>query len=123
MELENDLRGYNYSEQRPWGNFTVLADEKNYKIKRIEVNPHGRLSYQFHHKRSEVWTIIEGVAHITLDGEEKVYLPGQTVIIPVLAKHRVENKGDEALVFVEVQHGEYFGEEDIVRIEDDYNRI
>lgn len=111
------------SEQRPWGNFTVLADEKKYKIKRIEVNPKGRLSYQFHYKRSEVWTIIEGIAHISLDGEEKVYLPGQTVIIPVLAKHRVENKGEEALVFVEVQHGEYFGEEDIVRIEDDYNRI
>ena len=110
------------SEERPWGRFFVLHDEPTYKIKRIEVDCGGRLSYQYHHKRSEVWTIVQGTGVITLNDENKEYTKGQTIIIPQGVKHRIENKGSEKIVFIEVQTGSYFGEDDIVRIEDDYNR-
>ena len=110
------------SEERPWGRFFVLHDEPTYKIKRIEVDPGGRLSYQYHHKRSEAWIIVEGTGVITLDGIDKEFTKGQTVLIPQGVKHRIENKRQEKVVFIEVQTGTYFGEDDIVRIEDDYNR-
>ena len=110
------------TEERPWGRFFVLHDEPTYKLKRIEVDPGRRLSYQYHHKRSEAWTIVEGVAKITLDGYIKDYSKGETVLIPQGVKHRIENKGSKKVVFIEVQTGTYFGEDDIVRIEDDYNR-
>ena len=111
------------SEERPWGRFFVLHDEPTYKLKRIEVDPGGRLSYQFHHKRSEAWTIVEGVGTITLDGVINDYLKGETILIPQGVKHRIENKGQVKVVFIEVQTGKYFGEDDIVRIQDDYNRV
>lgn len=107
---------------RPWGQYWVLEDADTYKVKRIEVNPGGRLSYQYHHKRAEVWTIVKGVGRITLDGEVRDYKAGEVAIIPLGAKHRIENPGDEFCVFIEVQHGTYFGEDDIVRLEDDYDR-
>ena len=110
------------SEERPWGRFFVLHDELTYKLKRIEVDPGERLSYQYHRKRSEAWTIVEGTGVITLDGIDKEYTKGQTLNIPKGVKHRIENKGKEKVVFIEVQTGSYFGEDDIVRIEDDYNR-
>ena len=110
------------SEERPWGCFYVLHDEPTYKLKRIEVNPGGRLSYQYHYKRSEAWTIVKGVGTITLDGDVKEYKAGQTILIPQGVKHRIENKELDKVVFIEVQTGSYFGEDDIVRIEDDYNR-
>ena len=110
------------SEERPWGQFFVLHDEPSYKLKRIEVNPGGRLSYQYHDKRSEVWTIVEGTGIITLDGKVKKYKVGETILIPQGVKHRIENKEKEKVVFIEVQTGTYFGEDDIIRIEDDYNR-
>lgn len=108
---------------RPWGQYWVLEDAETHKIKRIEVNPEGRLSYQYHYKRSEVWTIVEGKAVITLDGTEKEYNVGDVAIIPQGVKHRIENKTQDKVVFIEVQYGTYFGEDDIVRIEDDYNRV
>ena len=111
------------SEERPWGRFFVLHNEPKYKLKRIEVDPGGRLSYQYHNKRSEVWTIVEGVGTITLEGKVKEYSSGQTILIPQGVKHRIENKSAEKVVFIEVQTGSYFGEDDIVRIEDDYNRV
>ncbi|MBT6448760.1 MAG: phosphomannose isomerase type II C-terminal cupin domain [Flavobacteriaceae bacterium] len=110
------------SEERPWGRFFVIHNENNYKLKRIEVDPGGRLSYQYHNKRSEAWTIVEGAGTITLNGEIKQYTKGQTVLIPQGIKHRIENKEINKLVFIEVQTGTYFGEDDIVRVEDDYNR-
>ena len=110
------------SEERPWGRFFVLHDEPTYKLKRIEVDPGCRLSYQYHHNRSEAWTIVEGVGTITLVGEINDYLKGETILIPQGVKHRIENKGSKKVVFIEVQTGTYFGEDDIVRIEDDYNR-
>ena len=111
------------TEKRPWGRFFVLHDEPTYKLKRLEVDPGCRLSYQYHHKRSEAWTIVEGIGTITLDGDVKDYSKGETVLIPQGVKHRIENKGQVKVVFIEVQTGNYFGEDDIVRIEDDYNRV
>ena len=109
-------------EERPWGRFFVIHDEPQYKLKRIELDPGGRISYQYHHKRSEAWTIVNGIGIITLDGVTKEYSKGQTVTIPKRVKHRIENQGKEKIIFIEVQTGTYFGEDDIVRIEDDYNR-
>ena len=109
-------------EERPWGRFYVLHDQPTYKLKRIEVDPGERLSYQYHHKRSESWTIVKGIGSITLDGNVKDYKQGETILIPQGVKHRIENKTNKTIVFIEVQTGSYFGEDDIVRIEDDYNR-
>jgi len=110
-------------EKRPWGCFLVIHDEPTYKLKRIEVDPGGRLSYQYHNRRSEAWTIVYGIGCITLDGVETDYSKGETILIPQGVKHRIENKGSEKLIFIEVQTGSYFGEDDIVRVEDDYNRV
>jgi mannose-6-phosphate isomerase len=110
------------TEERPWGRFYVLHDEPNYKLKRIEVDPGGKLSYQYHLKRSEAWTIVEGIAIITLDDKIVELKPGQTILIPQGSKHRIQNDSSDKVVFIEVQTGTYFGEDDIVRIEDDYNR-
>jgi mannose-6-phosphate isomerase len=107
---------------RPWGEYFVLDDSKTHKVKRIIVKPGGRLSYQYHFHRAEVWTIVEGEALITIDGIDKTYKVGEVAIIPLKAKHRIQNATQENLVFIEVQWGESFEESDIVRIEDDYNR-
>ena len=111
------------SEERSWGRFFVLHDEPTYKLKRIEVDTGGRLSYQYHHKRSEAWTIVEGVGIITLDVDIEDYSKGETNLIAQGVKHLIENKGSKKVVFIEVQSGSYFGEDDIVWIEDDYNRV
>ena len=113
----------NYKEQRPWGEFENLLDAEYCKVKRITVKPQQRLSYQYHNKRSEVWTIVSGVGHVMLDDILRKTNPGEVTEIPIGTKHRIENRGTEDLIFIEVQHGSYFGEDDIVRIEDDYNRI
>tara|TARA_R110002096_G_C14639352_1_gene725451 strand:+ start:444 stop:812 length:369 start_codon:yes stop_codon:yes gene_type:complete len=112
----------NYKEDRPWGMFENLLDTEHCKVKRIVIKPGQAPSYQYHHKRSEVWTIVSGVATITLDGVVEYYHYGQTILIPQGTKHRVENQGQDDLVFIEVQHGSYFGEDDIVRVEDNYGR-
>jgi mannose-6-phosphate isomerase len=117
-----DDKGREYDE-RPWGNFTVLDDEMfDHKIKRIVVNPGKRLSYQTHAKRSEHWFIVSGVATVVLDGVEHEVGPGGSIDIAVGQAHRCENRGTSPVVFVEVQHGSYFGEDDIVRLEDDFGR-
>jgi len=110
-------------EERPWGRFFVIHDEQKYKIKRIEVEPQGKLSYQYHKKRSETWIIIKGECFITLDGVTNKHFNGDTIIIPKGMKHCIENKGKDIVVFIEVQTGTYFGEDDIVRIQDKYNRL
>jgi mannose-6-phosphate isomerase len=109
--------------KRPWGEFYVIHDELTYKLKRIEVLPGQRLSYQFHNKRAESWTIVKGKGTLTLDSKEIELSMGDTITIPIKAKHRIYNSGSNKLVFIEVQIGSYFGEDDIVRIEDDYNRV
>ncbi len=108
---------------RPWGKYYVLADEPNYKLKRIEVNPGQKLSYQYHNHRQEYWTLVQGEAVVTIDEENFQLTYGQSISIPQGAKHRIENTGENILVFVEVQTGTYFGEDDIVRLDDDYQRI
>lgn len=113
---------YLYSEKRPWGEFFVLQENSSYKIKRIEVNPGQRLSYQYHNKRSEVWIIIQGEGTVLLNDNKINYSKGDTIEIPQGVKHRIENNGSEKTIFIEVQTGTYFGEDDIVRLQDDYNR-
>lgn len=110
------------TETRPWGQYEVLLDADNCKVKRITVNPGGRLSLQYHHKRSEHWVVITGTAHVTLGESIRVVEAGDSCYLPLRAKHRVQNLQTDPLVFIEVQTGTYFGEDDIVRIEDDYNR-
>ena len=107
---------------RPWGTYEILLDTSYCKVKRIIVESSQRLSYQYHHERSEVWTIVSCLGKVTLDDKEQDISVGDIVEIPALTKHRVENTGEEKLVFIEIQQGTYFGEDDIVRIEDDYNR-
>lgn len=107
---------------RPWGRYTVLDDDGTHKVKRIEVLPGMRLSYQRHDRRSEHWFVVRGIAEVILDGVPRSLAAGDSLDIPVGSAHRIGNPGDTALVFVEVQHGEYFGEDDIVRLEDDYGR-
>ena len=108
---------------RPWGEYLVLEDDAaDHKVKRITVTPHKRLSYQSHAKRAEHWFVVSGTAKVTLDDVDHLVGPGEAIHIARAAKHRVENPGDEPLVFIEVQHGTYFGEDDIVRYEDDFGR-
>ena len=107
---------------RPWGEYEILLDEKDVKVKRIRVKPNSRLSYQYHHKRQEQWTVVSGNLTIVLDDEKVFRSPGESIKIPLGARHRAWNETDEDVVVIEVQTGTYFGEDDIVRIEDDYNR-
>lgn len=108
---------------RPWGSYTVLGEEtSNFKIKRIEVAPGARLSLQSHHRRSEHWVVVSGKATVTNGDEVTTVHKNQSSYIPVGAKHRLENHGDEPLHIVEVQVGEYLGEDDIQRYEDNYGR-
>ena len=107
---------------RPWGEYEILLDEKDVKVKRIRVKPNSRLSYQYHHKRQEQWTVVSGNLTIVLDDEKVFRSPGESIKIPLGARHRAWNETDQDVVFIEVQTGTYFGEDDIVRIEDDYNR-
>jgi mannose-6-phosphate isomerase-like protein (cupin superfamily) len=109
-------------EARPWGHFVILSAETDHKVKRIVVNPGRRLSVQRHQHRREHWLVVRGEALVTLDGEEIRLVAGQSVDIPQNAWHRVANHGKSDLVFVEVQLGESFAEEDIERVEDDYGR-
>jgi mannose-6-phosphate isomerase len=111
------------TERRPWGSFTVLEEKEGYKVKRIEVLPDRRLSYQRHEKRAEHWVVVEGEAVVTLEGKEVPLGPGESIDIPRAAAHRILNPGQGSLVFIEVQRGEYFGEDDIIRLEDDFGRV
>jgi|SRR5215213_9465623 len=109
-------------DRRPWGTYTVLEEAPTFKVKRIEVLPGKRLSYQKHSKRAEHWVVVGGTAKITLDGREITIRNGEAIDIPIGAAHRVENPGEEHLIFIEVQRGDYLGEDDIVRLEDDFGR-
>ena len=109
-------------DRRPWGTYTVLEEDRGFKVKRIEVLPGKRLSYQKHAQRAEHWFVVEGTAKVTLDGEEIIVQAGEAIDIPIGAAHRVENPDDGNLVFIEVQRGSYLGEDDIVRLQDDYGR-
>jgi len=109
-------------EDRPWGRFEVLKDTKIFKSKVIQVNPHQQISYQSHAKREEHWLITQGKGEVVLDGKVIPVSPGTYVKIPLGSKHRIRNTQEEPIEFVEVQMGSYFGEDDIVRYQDDYDR-
>jgi len=115
-------KGVAATELRPWGSFTVLEEGRGYKIKRIEVKPGHRLSLQMHHHRSEHWIVVSGTAKVTCDDEEKLLFSNQSTYVPPCTSHRLENPGVISLVLIEVQNGEYLGEDDIVRFQDDYAR-
>lgn len=109
-------------EERPWGQYEVLRDSETFKSKVIRVNPQSQLSYQSHAKRAEHWIITQGQGEVILDDQVIPVKAGSHVHIPVKAKHRIRNTGNQALEFIEVQLGTYFGEDDIVRYSDDYGR-
>jgi len=110
-------------ERRPWGKFEILLDDKTHKVKRITVKPTHKLSLQKHKKRNEHWFIVEGRALVTIGDDFFDMEPGECVDIRKELFHRIENIGNDDLVFIEVQTGEYFGEDDIVRVVDEYGRV
>ena len=110
------------TELRPWGSFTVLEEGRGYKIKRIEVKPGHRLSLQMHHHRSEHWIVVSGTAKVTCGDQETLLSTNQSTYVPPCTSHRLENSGVIPLILIEVQNGEYLGEDDIIRFQDDYSR-
>lgn len=124
LKERNDLRTeYSVQDYRPWGHYKVLEEEKDtFKIKRITVNQGKRLSYQLHHRRSEHWIVVRGMAKVTVDGEEKFIRSGESIFFREGQKHRLENPGKTPLEIIEVQMGQYLEEDDIVRFDDEYGR-
>ncbi len=108
--------------QRPWGRYEILSEGDAHKVKTIWVNPGKRLSYQRHEKRAEHWFIVQGDARITLNGNTFEMGAGDSIDIEIGDLHRIENIGSTDVIFIEVQTGTYFGEDDIERIEDDFGR-
>jgi mannose-6-phosphate isomerase len=107
---------------RPWGHYEVLAEAEDFKTKTITIVAGKRLSYQRHEHRAEHWFVVKGSGTAVIDGVDKPVTAGDSIDIPVGTAHRMCNTGTEELVFVEVQTGTYFGEDDIVRLEDDFGR-
>lgn len=107
---------------RPWGSYTILEEGLFYKIKRITVYPNKKLSYQYHHHRSEHWVVVKGTAKVTIEGNESFVKSGESIYVSLGKKHRLENPGKVLLEVIEVQIGEYLEEDDIVRLADDFGR-
>ena len=125
-ELKNRGRreaGEHLTDYRPWGNYTILGEGADYKIKRIVVNPGQVLSLQMHHHRSEHWVVVSGTALVTIGDREQLICESESVFVPQTVKHRLSNQGKVPLVMIEVQSGRYLGEDDIVRFEDVYGRV
>jgi len=110
------------TDYRPWGYYSVLADEPDHKVKRIVVHSGRRFSLQRHLKRDEHWYVVSGTGAATLDTDEVPLGPGSSLDVPRRTVHRLRNTGPDDLVFIEIQTGDYFGEDDIERMEDDYGR-
>jgi mannose-6-phosphate isomerase len=110
------------SDVRPWGAWQVIDAGTGWKVKRLEIHPGRRLSYQTHGRRSEHWVVVAGTATCVLDGATVVLRVGDSVDVPVGTAHRISNLHDDDLVVIEVQRGDYLGEDDITRLEDDYGR-
>lgn len=108
--------------KRPWGSYKILHRGKNYKVKEVKVLPLRRLSLQFHSKRSEHWIVVEGKAKVTNDNGSFILLKGQSAYISCNALHRLENPFKKTVKIVEIQQGDYLGEDDITRIDDDFHR-
>lgn len=110
-------------DHRPWGKYEILSEETGYKVKVITVNPEAQISYQSHVHRSEHWVVIEGQGYVIINEQKLPVVPGSSIVIPQNSKHRIKNTGAKALRFVEVQTGDYFGEDDIQRFSDEYKRV
>lgn len=110
------------TDSRPWGTYTILDEGAGYKIKRIEVKPGHRLSLQMHHHRSEHWIVVSGTAHVECGDKIELLTPNQSTYVPACTTHRLQNPGVVPLILIEVQNGEYLGEDDIIRFQDDYSR-
>ncbi len=110
------------AETRPWGGFVVVDRGPGFKVKRVLVRPGGRLSLQSHRHRTEHWYVVDGEATVTIDGARTILVAGRSIDVPVGAIHRLENFGAGDLVIVEVQRGDYLGEDDIFRYDDAYRR-
>jgi mannose-6-phosphate isomerase-like protein (cupin superfamily) len=113
--------------QRPWGKYFVMEDEEKFKVKKLIILPGKRLSLQSHQHRSEHWVVVSGIANLEVqEGDQKDWIkdyePNQYCYIPKNAKHRISNNQDQELVIIEVQCGNYTGEDDIIRYEDDFGR-
>jgi len=119
---DHDSAVHHRTVHRPWGSYTVLEDGDDCKVKRLVVRPGGVLSLQRHQQRSEHWTVVAGTASVRVDDDELELNSGQTVEIPVGSLHRLENRGTVPVHIIEVQTGDYFGEDDIERLEDIYGR-
>ncbi len=119
---DSELHNIHLTAHRPWGTYTILEDNPKYKIKRIEVKPGGRLSLQKHFHRSEHWTVVSGTAVVTLGEKEIAIRANESIYIPMGELHRLQNRGKLPLVVIETQIGDYLGEDDIIRVEDDYRR-
>lgn len=100
---------------RPWGTVTTLEEGERYRINRIQIEPGQHMSTQMHYHRSEHWVVVSGTARVTFDGQETILTSRQSTYVPMNTKHRVENPGVIPLVMIEVQNGEYLGEDDIIR--------
>lgn len=121
-EQNPELTKVHRNAHRPWGSYTILLESQNYKIKQIIVNPKGRLSLQKHHHRNEHWIVVSGSAIVTIGEKSSFLKANESTYIPMGCVHRLENPGILPLVLIEVQMGEYLGEDDIVRLSDDYKR-
>jgi mannose-1-phosphate guanylyltransferase/mannose-6-phosphate isomerase len=108
---------------RPWGSFETVDRGDRFQTKRIIVKPGGKLSLQMHHQRSEHWIVVNGTARVTIDGHVSLLQENQSTYVPAGAVHRLENPGKIPLHLIEVQCGPYLGEDDIVRLEDEYGRL
>jgi mannose-6-phosphate isomerase len=111
------------SDQRPWGAWYVLDEGDGYKVKRLDVRPQQRLSYQTHEHRAEHWFVVRGTATCLIDGETVVVPTGGSLDVAMGAAHRITNLQDTELSIIEVQLGSYLGDDDIIRLEDDYGRV
>ncbi|MDI6785894.1 MAG: phosphomannose isomerase type II C-terminal cupin domain [bacterium] len=121
--MTKELNKTNEEDHRPWGYYVVLSDEVNHKIKRIVVYPNKRLSLQRHLHRHEHWYIIYGKAIVTLGNKQISLKAGSSIDIPTGTVHRIENISKKDMIFIEIQRGTYFGEDDIERLEDDFGRV
>lgn len=108
---------------KPWGSYTNILDENYTKVKKIVIKPSESPSYQYHFKRSEIWVIVSGIAEVKIDGIKTKYSVGDVITVKKEQKHQPKNIGDQDLIFIEIQLGEYFGEDDIRRIDDKYGRV
>ncbi len=113
---------YIYTEQRPWGSFSILEESKGYKVKKIVVLPKERLSLQYHHHREEKWIVVKGNPVLQIGELSRKYHIGETVEVKKGQLHRIDNDTEEKVIIIEIQLGDYLEEDDIVRLQDDYSR-